>query len=152
MEDWQCWHSKCQTKNGPRKIQGSVEWHEESKILVPDWCPILVPCLRTADEAASDAKEFAKMAVEDINAAWLEFGRYNYFDNGPEDVMTISKYHKILEPLAGAAAGRHLQAVLDTKHEGADHFVCACLGSLDHVKNEEWREACVGVGDVGKNY
>jgi len=36
MCDWVC------TKVGdePRKIQGAVEWHEESKIPLPDWCPL----------------------------------------------------------------------------------------------------------------
>lgn len=34
MIDWVC------KKNG-QKIQGAVEWHEENKIGVPDWCPIL---------------------------------------------------------------------------------------------------------------
>lgn len=33
MEDWVC------DKNN-KIIQESVEWHEESKIDVPDWCPI----------------------------------------------------------------------------------------------------------------
>lgn len=33
MEDWIC------GKTG-KKIQSAVEWHEESKIPVPDWCPI----------------------------------------------------------------------------------------------------------------
>jgi len=33
MEDWIC--NKCY-----KKIQGSVEWHEESKIKIPEWCPI----------------------------------------------------------------------------------------------------------------
>lgn len=32
MEDWMC------TKED-KKIMGSVEWHEESKIQIPDWCP-----------------------------------------------------------------------------------------------------------------
>jgi hypothetical protein len=32
MEDWMC------TK-ADKKIQGGVEWHEESKIQIPDWCP-----------------------------------------------------------------------------------------------------------------
>jgi hypothetical protein len=36
MEDWIC------TKMNDKKIQGAVEWHEESKIKIPDWCPILV--------------------------------------------------------------------------------------------------------------
>ena len=37
MEDWMC------TKETPhKKIQGAVEWHEESKIKVPDWCSIRV--------------------------------------------------------------------------------------------------------------
>jgi len=34
MEDWVC------EKAGGRKIQGAVEWHEVSKIPVPDWCPL----------------------------------------------------------------------------------------------------------------
>lgn len=34
MVDW-----ICSKKN--EKIQGSVEWHEESEIQIPDWCPIL---------------------------------------------------------------------------------------------------------------
>lgn len=34
MEDWIC------TRTTPnQKIQGAVEWHEESKIKIPDWCP-----------------------------------------------------------------------------------------------------------------
>ena len=35
MEDWIC--TKIEPK---RKIQGGVEWHEESKIQIPEWCPI----------------------------------------------------------------------------------------------------------------
>lgn len=34
MEDWMC-------RKANKKIQGCVEWHEESKIKIPDWCPIL---------------------------------------------------------------------------------------------------------------
>ena len=33
--DWFC--GKCDNK----KIQGYVEWHEEEKIEVPDWCPLI---------------------------------------------------------------------------------------------------------------
>lgn len=37
MIDWIC------TKATPeRTIQGAVEWYEENKISVPDWCPILI--------------------------------------------------------------------------------------------------------------
>ncbi len=37
MIDWFC------TKSVPeRKIAGAVEWQEEKKIAVPDWCPISV--------------------------------------------------------------------------------------------------------------
>jgi len=36
MEDWFC------TKED-KKIQGAVEWHEERKITIPEWCPILIP-------------------------------------------------------------------------------------------------------------
>lgn len=35
MEDWIC------TKSD-KKIQGAVEWHEESKIQIPDWCEIKI--------------------------------------------------------------------------------------------------------------
>jgi hypothetical protein len=35
MDDWIC------TKEN-KKIQGAVEWHEESKIQIPMWCPILI--------------------------------------------------------------------------------------------------------------
>lgn len=35
MEDWFC-------KKADRKIQGAVEWHEEKKIAVPDWCPATI--------------------------------------------------------------------------------------------------------------
>lgn len=34
MEDWYC-------KRAEKKIQGAVEWHEEKKIQIPDWCPSL---------------------------------------------------------------------------------------------------------------
>ena len=39
MEDWICNHKS----HGmyPKKIQGAVEWHEESKIKIPEWCPII---------------------------------------------------------------------------------------------------------------
>ena len=33
MEDWLC------TKEN-KKIKGAVEWHEESKIQIPSWCPL----------------------------------------------------------------------------------------------------------------
>lgn len=33
MEDWIC------TKNG-NTIRHSVEWYEERKVEIPDWCPI----------------------------------------------------------------------------------------------------------------
>jgi hypothetical protein len=34
--DWYC------KKSGMKKIRGYVEWHEESKIPIPDWCEIKV--------------------------------------------------------------------------------------------------------------
>jgi len=33
MENWNC-------RKKDKKIQGAVEWHEISKIKIPDWCPI----------------------------------------------------------------------------------------------------------------
>ena len=33
MEDWMC------TKSENKVIQGGVEWHEERKIQIPEWCP-----------------------------------------------------------------------------------------------------------------
>ena len=39
LEDWMCNHPTV----GEKKIQGGVEWHEEKKISIPEWCPILVP-------------------------------------------------------------------------------------------------------------
>ena len=35
MIDWNC-------KKMSKKLQGSVEGHEEDKIPIPDWCPIKV--------------------------------------------------------------------------------------------------------------
>ncbi len=41
MEDWECSLLPGDTeKNENKKIQGAVEWHEESKIGQPDWCPL----------------------------------------------------------------------------------------------------------------
>lgn len=34
MEDWLC------TASNNKKIAGAVEWHEESKIKIPNWCPL----------------------------------------------------------------------------------------------------------------
>lgn len=34
MEDWMCKAADL------RVIQGAVEWHEESDIKIPDWCPL----------------------------------------------------------------------------------------------------------------
>ena len=55
MEDWCCTkHSEnsmpirnkngdiISTNNPGKLIQGCVEWHEELKIKVPNWCPIKV--------------------------------------------------------------------------------------------------------------
>jgi hypothetical protein len=36
MYDWIC------TKANGKTIAGAVEWHEESKITIPDWCPISI--------------------------------------------------------------------------------------------------------------
>ena len=38
MVDWVC--TKLRSPDGPTKIQGAVEWHEESKIGQPEWCPL----------------------------------------------------------------------------------------------------------------
>jgi hypothetical protein len=35
MEDWVC-------KKAGKTIQGYVEWHEEKKIKIPEWCPIKI--------------------------------------------------------------------------------------------------------------
>lgn len=35
MIDWICGKTNM-------KIQGSVEWHEEKSIPIPDWCPLLI--------------------------------------------------------------------------------------------------------------
>jgi hypothetical protein len=35
MEDWEC---KIMSN---KKIAGCVEWHEESKIKTPTWCPLI---------------------------------------------------------------------------------------------------------------
>lgn len=36
MEDWFCKNPELINK----KISGAVEWHEENKIPIPDWCPL----------------------------------------------------------------------------------------------------------------
>jgi hypothetical protein len=36
MEDWAC------SKKDNQSIQKAVEWHEEKKIQVPTWCPIVI--------------------------------------------------------------------------------------------------------------
>lgn len=33
MVDWMCKDME------DKKIQGAVEWHEENKIKIPEWCP-----------------------------------------------------------------------------------------------------------------
>jgi NMD protein affecting ribosome stability and mRNA decay len=35
MIDWYC-------KKSEKVIEGSVEWHEEKKIQIPDWCEIKI--------------------------------------------------------------------------------------------------------------
>lgn len=42
MEDWECEliPTPEDEKNKHKKISGCVEWHEESKIGQPDWCPL----------------------------------------------------------------------------------------------------------------
>ena len=42
--NWYC------NKVEKRKIQGYVEWHEESKIKIPDWCPALINNHEDGDE------------------------------------------------------------------------------------------------------
>lgn len=36
MIDWMCYHPENETT--PMNIAGAVEWHEERKIPIPDWC------------------------------------------------------------------------------------------------------------------
>jgi len=40
MVDWQC--NAVRDGLHGKKIQGGVEWHEEKKIKVPEWCPLRV--------------------------------------------------------------------------------------------------------------
>ena len=40
MCDWVCEKLKDNKTGLPMKIQGSVEWHEEKTIQIPDWCPL----------------------------------------------------------------------------------------------------------------
>ncbi|HUU87416.1 MAG TPA: hypothetical protein VMX17_06650 [Candidatus Glassbacteria bacterium] len=41
MEDWECGLLPGDGKEHKnKKIRGAVEWHEESKIGQPDWCPL----------------------------------------------------------------------------------------------------------------
>jgi hypothetical protein len=41
MEDWECKLLPGDgEKNKNKKISGAVEWHEENKIPIPDWCPL----------------------------------------------------------------------------------------------------------------
>jgi len=41
MEDWECKLLPGDTEdNKNKKIAGGVEWHEESKIPIPGWCPL----------------------------------------------------------------------------------------------------------------
>lgn len=58
MCDWVC------TKNQEgeaKKIQGGVEWHEEDKIKVPDWCPI------SLENIFREAKEKYGNTLENLN-------------------------------------------------------------------------------------
>ncbi len=47
MVDWLCTNPKFKKAKdkekkvvGYKKIAGGVEWHEENKIEIPDWCPL----------------------------------------------------------------------------------------------------------------
>ena len=58
MEDWVC-------SKASKKIQSSVEWHEESKIPVPEWCPIRVPA-RSIDALDFINKSLEKSLAEEM--------------------------------------------------------------------------------------
>jgi hypothetical protein len=48
MIDWHC-------TAADRGIAGSVEWHEERRITIPDWCPLT--CKECTDVKQSDDKK-----------------------------------------------------------------------------------------------
>jgi len=51
MADWIC------TK-ADKKIQGAVEWHEETKIEVPEWCPVVINDMYSEDEILEAMEPF----------------------------------------------------------------------------------------------
>lgn len=40
--DWFCKKVTVGKDKNPKLIEGYVEWHEEKKIKVPEWCPIKI--------------------------------------------------------------------------------------------------------------
>jgi hypothetical protein len=67
MEDWHC------TKKD-KKIQGSVEWHEESKIEVPEWCPIsLKEELRNAFDDGAESVNYDDLQGYDRDQTFEEW-------------------------------------------------------------------------------
>ena len=75
----------------------------------------------------------AKECIKRIDEALKEFGRYSYYDKGADEVMDIPDV--VLE-LKGMTKDEILSVLTEvSKHERANPFLCAVIGSLDDWKN-----------------
>jgi hypothetical protein len=80
MEDWEC------TAADNKKIRGAVEWHEESKIPIPEWCPYN---LGKINEIKSDMKK-------EYNMGGLKFIMTVHLNSKIEKTINGKRYHTIL--------------------------------------------------------
>lgn len=72
MEDWNC-------KLVGKKIKGAVEWHEEGKIPIPNWCPYIIKKIEDIlKEKDITPKDFAIKCHTAINQMYDKNLPYEY--------------------------------------------------------------------------
>lgn len=90
------------------------------------------------------ADVWAGERLKEIDAAWNKHGRHDFFDKGPDAVMRVDTIVTSLRGLSGEEAGRHLQSLAESSHEGSARLAQSILSSLDD-QPDEWWESCVEV-------
>ena len=78
------------------------------------------------------AEELKEKIKGQLHSAIKQFGEYNFFDKGPDEVMLIGPIIRDLEQLSLDQIGKVLSGILDDEKEYGQHLVDTLITSLDH--------------------
>lgn len=81
----------------------------------------------------------AESILKDIKAAWLDFGRYTYFDKGAEEVMEIDLYVREMRKMPVSTLKKLLED-LHNLDKDSDIFIGSVLEMLQDIPTEQWDE------------